>query len=509
MFRAAKIKGAECNQAAPATAKREVIDMRRYLPTLMLVVLVTGCKVGPDYRRPALDTPANWRFAEAQARQVVDTAWWEQFGDPVLNELILTALKESKDLRIAAARVQEFQGRYAVARGALFPSAGAGLSAGGERTSYRGQVTLPASAPNPTALYQANLFASWEIDLWGQLRRATESARADLLATEEAKRGVILSLVSAVAAGYIDLRDLDRQLEIARSTAKSREEYLRIFTLRFKAGYVSELELSQVRSQYEQALATIPALENQIAQQENGLSALVGRNPGPIPRGRIIEQLGVPVVPAGLPSDLLQRRPDLRQAEEQLVSANAQIGVARARYFPSISLTGLLGFESIHLTELFSGPARTWNFTGSLAEPLFTAGTIAAQVRIAEAVRDEALFNYQRAIQNAFRDTEDALVDQRRTREQLAAQARQVAALATYASTARLRYENGYTSFLEVLDAERSLFDAQLSYTQTMGRLFQALINLYKAMGGGWVVLAERASEAAGTAPAQAAAKRQ
>lgn len=448
--------------------------------------------VGPDYRRPAVDAPSSWRFAENEVKELADTRWWEQFNDPVLDGLIVVALRENKDLGSAAARVEEFRARYVVTRAPLFPQVGVGASAGGERTTGRGQVPLPGTAPNPTELYQANVFASWEIDLWGKLRRASEAARADLLATEEGKRAVILSLVTSVAGAYVNLIDLDRQLDIARRTAKSREESHRIFTLRFQGGYISDLELSQATSEYEQALATIPAIEKAISQQENALSLLLGRNPGPVARGKAIDALGSPAVPAGLPSDLLERRPDIRQAEQQLVSANAQIGVARAQFFPSISLTGEYGWESTRLSQLFTGPARMWTWAASASQPLFAGGAIAAGVRVTEAFRDEALLAYQKAIQSAFRDVEDALVDQRRTREQLDAQARQVDALRIYASTARLRYENGYTSYIEVLDAERSLFDAELAFTQTRGGLLQALINLYKAMGGGWVVAAEK-----------------
>jgi outer membrane protein, multidrug efflux system len=463
-----------------------------FLPIILVCLALGGCLVGPDYRRPAIDTPKNWRFAEEQAKALADTAWWEQFQDQALNELIGVAIRENKDLKIAAARVEEFRGRYGVARASLLPQVGAGASVGGERTTQRGQAPLPATAPNPTDLYQANFFASWELDLWGQLRRGTEAARADLLATEEGKRAVILSLVASVAGAYVNLRDLDRQLEIAQRTAKSREESYHIFTLRFQAGYVSDLELSQANSLYEQALATIPALQKAISQQEDALSLLLGRNPGSVGRGKVIEALAAPAVPAGLPSELLERRPDLRQAEQQLISANAQIGVAKARYFPNITLTGLFGWESTNLSQLFTGPAHMWNWTAPLTQPLFTGGSIAQGVKISEAFRDEALLNYQKAVQSAFRDVEDALVDQKSTREQLAAQARQVEALRLYASTARLRYDNGYTSYIEVLDAERSLFDAELGYTQTMGALLQALINLYKAMGGGWVALAEK-----------------
>ena len=302
----------------------------------------------------------------------------------------------------------------------------------------------------------------------------------------------ILSLVSAVANGYITLRDFDKQREIAVNTAKTREESYKLFKQRFEGGVISELELNQVKSEYEQALATIPQIEKQIVFQENALSRLLGRNPGPIARGKHIDELVLPAVPMGLPSDLLANRPDIRQAEQVLVAANARIGVARAQYFPALSLTGLFGQASADLSNLFTGSARVWSWGGSVAAPIFTGGAIRGQVKAAEAVRQQALFGYQRAIQTAFREVEDALVDQRRTREQLEAQQRQVDSLRDYTRFARLRYENGYTSYIEVLDAERSLFSAELTYVQTQGTLFGALVNLYKAMGGGWVVEADK-----------------
>ena len=472
--------------------------MRRLAAPALCALLLAGCLVGPDYRRPQVETPPSWRSAEKEARQLTDTAWWQQFGDPVLGELIAVALKENKDLLLATARVEEFLGRYQVARAPLFPAIGAGASAGRSRTTELGQIPLPAGTRNPYNVYQAGFFASWELDFWGKYRRASEAARADLIGAEEGKRSVILSLVASVAGSYVNLRDLDRQLEVAQRTATSREESYKIFQLRFQGGLISELELSQVKSEYEQALATIPALEKSIAQQEDFLSVLLGCNPGPMARGKTIDGLALPAVPAGLPSELLDARPDIRQAEQELISANAQIGVARAQFFPSISLTGMFGGESTTLSNLFSGPARSWSWTVPVLQPVFTGGSIAGQVRTAEAFRKEALFQYQKAIQNAFRDVEDALVDQDRTRQQLQAQARQLEALRVYARTARLRYDNGYTSYLEVLDAEQSLFSAELGYVQTQGALFQALIDLYKAMGGGWVVKAGKMTPPAG-----------
>ena len=466
--------------------------MRRIVLLALFSLILGGCMVGPDYRRPAVETPRAWRFEEKVTGDLADTLWWEQFNDPILNGLIGTALRESKDLKIATARLEEFRGRYDLARAALFPQVGAAASAGRQRVTEFGQVPLPSTATNPVELYQGSLFASWEIDLWGKLRRGTEAARANLLGTEEERRGVILSLVAAVAGAYVNLRNLDRQLEIARDTAMSRAQAHRIFMLRFEAGFVSELELSQAKSEYERALAAIPSLEKSIARQEDALSVLLGRNPGAITRGKTIEELELPAVPAGLPSDLLARRPDIRQAEQDLIAANAQIGIARARYFPDISLTGMFGWQSTQLSQLFTGPARIWNWAVPATQPIFTGGSIASQVKAVEALRDEALFQYQKVIQNAFRDVEDALVDQQRTREQLVTQARQVESLQRYAQVARLRYDNGYTSYIEVLDAERSLFDAALAYWQAQGALFQALINLYKAMGGGWIAALEK-----------------
>ncbi|SBT07266.1 RND efflux system, outer membrane lipoprotein, NodT family [Candidatus Accumulibacter aalborgensis] len=464
--------------------------MRKPPLVTLLALLVSACMVGPDYVRPPVDTPTAWRLSEKDARDLANTLWWEQLGDPVLNDLVTTALRENKDLMIAAARVDQFAGNYGIVRSGLFPQLSA--SADARRQRDISAVVIGAGGNEIYNSYNAVLNASWEIDIWGRIRRQTEAARAQLLASEEGRRGVILSLVGSVAGAYINLRDLDRQLEIARATAKSRGESYDIFKLRFEGGIISVLELSQNKSQYEEALASIPPLEKAIAQQENGLSVLLGRNPGPIPRGKDIDHLTLPVIPAGLPSDLLERRPDLRRTEQNLIAANALIGAARAAYFPTISLTGLFGYASTSLSNLFDGPNKVWSYGAPITMPLFTAGAIAGQVQAAEATQQQALFGYQKAIQEAFREVNDALVSQDRTREQLKAQRRQVEALQQYAATARLRYDNGYTSYIEVLDAERSLFNVQLQYTQTQQVEFQSMINLYLAMGGGWVSEAEK-----------------
>jgi multidrug efflux system outer membrane protein len=441
-----------------------------------------------------VETPPLWRFEEKEAREVVNTPWWEQFNDPVLNELIQAGLKENKDVRIAAARVEEFVGRYRTTRASLFPQVGAGASAGRIRVTEKAPTPFPSNGENPANDFQIFVNANWEIDLWGKLRRATEAARADFVGTEEGRRAIVLTLVASVASAYVNLRDLDMQLEIAKRTVKSREESYNLFQIRFRGGVISDLELNQVKSEYEQALSIIPFIEKTIAQQENGLTVLLGRNPGPVPRGKMIDEFVLPAVPAGLPSDLLVNRPDIRQAEQDLVAANARIGVARSQYFPSISLTSSFGYASTDLSKLFSGPAKVWSLAAPLTAPIFTAGAISGQVKSAKAVQQQALLRYQQVIQTAFREVEDALIDQKRTREQLEIQAKQVKSLRDYAHFARLRFDNGYTSYIEVLDAERSLFNAELSHAQTKGVLFQALVNLYKAMGGGWVVEADRIS---------------
>ena len=441
---------------------------------------------------PSIDTPKAWRFEEKEAKDLANTAWWEQFQDPVLNALIDEALKGNQDVKIAAARVEEYMGRYGFTRSALFPQIGIGASAGVDRYSEKMAIPLSPSMENPAPFNQIGLNGSWEIDLWGKLRRATEAARAALLATEENRRAVLLSLVAAVANGYVNLRDLDKQLEVAVATARSRKESYEVFKLRFEGGLVSDIEVNQSKAQFEQALGTIPLLQKIIAVQENDLNLLLGRNPGPIARGKTIDALSLPGVPAGLPSDLLSNRPDILKAEQELIAANANIGVARALYFPTISLTGLFGFSSKYLADLFTGPAQIWSFAVPVTMPIFTAGAIAGQVKATEAIQQQALFSYQKTIQTAFREVEDALSAQMRTREQLQAQAREVEALRNYAKTARLRYDNGYTSYLEVTFAEQNLFSAELAYTQTQGVLFQALVNVYKAMGGGWVTEADR-----------------
>lgn len=461
--------------------------MRRLIAVGLAAALTGGCTLGPDYLRPTVDTPPAWRVDYPEAAGVADTRWWEQFGDPALNELIETALKENRDLRIAAARVDQFLGLRQTTRSQFFPQIGASADVSRSQATERGVSPIPAGVPNPSDFYQAQAFASWEIDLFGRIRRQDEAALAQVLAAEEARRGVILTLVTSVASSYIVLRGLDQQLEIARATAQNYLESLRIFKLRYEGGTVSLMEVAQIQSQYQQAQAAIPLAERRIAQQENLLSVLLGRNPGPIARGRTLDELALPAIPAGLPSSLLERRPDVRQAEQDLIAANAQIGAAKALYFPVISLTGALGSASAELSDLFSGPASVWSIAAAASAPIFTFGSIEGQVRSAEAVQRQTLERYLQSVQSAFRETNDALIGTQKSAEQAAAELERVKALREFARFARMRYEGGVSSYVEVLVAENDLFSAELGYVQTRADSVGQLINVYQAMAGGWV----------------------
>jgi multidrug efflux system outer membrane protein len=457
----------------------------------LVLVLLAGCTVGQDYVRPAVDSPQTWRIDYADAADTANTRWWELFGDPVLDRLIDTALRENKDVRIAAARVEEFAARVDIFRSGLYPQLGydgAGSRNRISREAYGGQGSDERKYNN----YGIAANLSWELDLWGRIRRSTEAARAEFLAQEENRRAVILSLVSAVATSYVTLLQLDRQLEVSRETLETRSESLDLFRLKFKGGVVSELEVAQVRTEYEQAAAAIPPIERRIALTENALSILLGHNPGDIPRGQGIDDLKLPPVPAGVPSQLLERRPDIRAAEQDLIAADARIDVARAQYFPTISLTGLFGYASEALSDLLQSSANTWSLGGTALGPIFTGGRIQAQVRASEAVQRQALVGYLQTIQNAFREVDDSLVSIQKSREQLIAEGNRVNALDDYARLARLRYDEGYASYIEVLDAQRFLFDAELQYVATQGDVYASLVSAYKAMGGGWVTEAQR-----------------
>ena len=464
--------------------------MRISTLTVLLATVVVGCTVGPDYERPAVDAPTAWRIEYVTAAEVANTRWWEQFGDPVLNELVETALRENLDVRIAAARVDQFIGALTSTRSQFYPQLGYDAAAGRARASRVGQPPLPPGADPYFSLYEGALGASWQLDLFGRVTRLSEAAQAQVYASEQARRGVVLSVVTSVATSYITLRALDRQLEIAQATAANFTATLRLFELRFKAGIVAKTEVMQITSQQQQALAAIPAFEQAIAATENLISILLGRNPGPIPRGKTIDQLIAPLVPADLPSVLLERRPDILQAEQNLVAANANVGAARALYYPTFSITGVLGSVSTAFDDFLTGPAAARLIAADIAGPIFTFGGIEGQVSSAEAANRQALLFYQQTILNAFRETNDALTGSQKKIEQVQLQTNRVEALREFARLSRLRFDKGVSGYLEVLVADNELFAAELASVGLQADRYTQLINVYQSMGGGWVDIA-------------------
>ena len=456
--------------------------LRRALASCLALAL-SACAVGPDYERPELDMPDAWRVMPEEAVALANAEWWTQLGDPVLDQLIATALAGNLDVRIAAARVERFSAALQATRSGLMPQLGYG--AGAER-SRASELLLPAGADPYSTQYQAALSASWQLDLFGRVRRESEAAQARVYASQQAQQGVMLSLTASVAAAYVALRALDGQLEIARATAANYAGTLEIFRLRHEQGMVSRLEVAQVESQYQQAAAAVPLIVGQVAAQENLLSILLGQAPGPVPRGAALAELAVPAVPALLPSELLARRPDVLQAEQNLVAANADVGAAKARYFPDISLTGTLGQVSTALGDLADSAARSWSAGATIAGPLFTGGAVRGQVAAAEAARVEASLGYEATVLQALREVNDALAAVSATAENHAALARRADTLREYTRLARMRFEAGAAGYLEVLYASNELFAAELAAIAARQAQQANMITLYRALGGGW-----------------------
>jgi len=458
------------------------------LYSLMAVTgFLSGCAVGPDYARIDVETPAVFLYNEKDAVKTANPRWWEQFQDPMLDGLIKEAIENNKNVLMATANIEQAAAVLMQVRSPLFPQTGYSGGAANQRTA-ESNIHLP---DNPKTSYQTLASASWELDLWGRMRRLSEAVQADLLATQEAQRGVILSLTASVATSYIQLLGLDDQLMIARRSMETYAQSVALFENQFRHGQVSQMVVEQAKTQYETAAAEIPEIELQIAQTENALSVLLGRNPGPVKRGKTIHDIALPGVPADIPSDVLANRPDIRGAEQNLIAANAQIGAAKALYFPSISLTGSFGYASEHLSDLFETSSRTWKYGGSLTGPIFTAGAIAGQVKQAEAIQKAALLDYELSIQNAFADVENALVARRKISEKIGAQGRLVKAGQEYARLAAIQYHAGYAPYSTVLQAQQQLFPAELKYAQSRASLFASLVNIYLAMGGGWAADSE------------------
>jgi multidrug efflux system outer membrane protein len=464
--------------------------MKPIAVTLSLGLALSSCAMGPNYKRPSAQVPAQFRGAEGPAtpQSLADLNWFDLFEDDVLKQLVTTALEQNFDLRIAAERVLQARAQLGITRSDQFPTVGASAEFVANRGSSAGSaVFIPRGTNLDVSYTQVGFTLGWELDLWGRVRRLTESARAQYLATEEARHGVVTSLISDVTQTYFALRELDLELEIARKTRDIAQDGLRLTQLRHDQGAATGLDVRQAEQLLYTATAQIAGTERAIGQTENALSLLLGNNPGDIPRGKALEDFKAPPqVPPGLPSALLERRPDIREAERTLIAANALIGAARAQYFPQISLTGFLGGQSRALTGLFTGPARSWNFAPGATLPIFNAGRIRSNVRFTEAQQREALIRYEQSIQNAFREVSDGLIGYRKTVEQREQQELLVHALRETQRLSTLRYRGGLDSYLQVLDADRSLFQGDLTLARLRQQELDAIVQLYRALGGGW-----------------------
>jgi outer membrane protein, multidrug efflux system len=467
----------------------------RVLVVAIAAAWMTGCMLGPNYQRPDVQVPQTFRAPDPlpapQAESLADLKWWEVFKDEDLQQLVRTALQQNYDLRDAVARVEAARANLGITRSNQFPQVGASGDMQFTRLSRDGATPLPASfLPSQNRNWgEASLnLLSFEVDLWGRLRRATEAARANLLSADENRKAVVTTLVSDVATAYFTVRELDYELEISTRTLDDRRTSLQLVQARQGGGVANLLDLRQSEQLVDTAAETIPALQQQIEQTENQISLLLGKNPGDVMRhqGAFNEDLFPPDVPAGLPSALLERRPDIRASEQNLVAANAQIGIARAAYFPQLSLSGLIGGQSTQLSSLFSGPHSAWSFVPQVTQPIFTAGRLRSNVRLAEAQKESAVIQYQKTIQTAFTEVSNALIAHQRVRESRVQQQALVTALEDRKRLAYARYSGGVDTQLNALDADRDLLQAQLDLRQIRLNELLSVVQLYKALGGGW-----------------------
>ncbi len=478
------------------------------LPIIVLIFMISGCSVTKDYVSPEIDIPSDWRFSQEpstdqpnekkattipveQATILADAAWWEGFGDDDLNNLIKIALNENKDLRIAVSNVEEFNWRLKSSKSFYYPQFGYGAAAYQDQRSLETAIPLHQQAERVNGNYEASFGFNWEVDIWGRIKRANEAARADLLSVEESKRAVVLTLVSTLIENYVELLSLDSQLDVTKKTLDSRNEWVKVFEIKSKGGQISDLELVQVKSAYEEIAVRVAPLERRIALQENLISVLLGRNPKKINRNAGFDTLTMPDVPTGLPSDLLKRRPDILQDEQRLIAANARVGVVSTQYYPSFSLTGLLGFASTELSNFLQGSSNLWAYGLGLSGPLYTGGRIKGEVQQAKAQYDQVLNLYLKTVQNAFKEVNDSLISLAKLKEQREIQKRHLSTLNEYLRFAQSRYDSGYTPYITVMDSQRQLYRAEISFIQTKSQVLKELVNLYKAMGGGWVTKAE------------------
>lgn len=469
------------------TAESRTNKLARFTVAVLTFGLIAGCKVGPNYHRPVVQPPTAYRDlnenpqAQAQVASYADLPWWQVFEDPQLQELIRTALKQNYDLQLATERINAARAQLAITRSRLFPQVeGNGDFSGGKEHTFQTKSNFLTLAAD----------AAFQLDFFGQLRRANEASRARLLATEDAKQTVILTLVSDVASDYFELLQLDLQLQITHETVKTQQDSVKLTSLRVEHGVATKLDILQAQQVLDSANAQIPDLERQIAQEENAISILIGNYPQGVTRGRpLAEQSLPPEVPPGLPSSLIERRPDIREAEQVLIAANAEIGVAKAQFFPQISLTGSGGGSfgrSSAFSSLMSSQLGIWSYGAQVTQPIFTGGALRGNLRLAESQHQQALISYRQTIQRAFGDVSDALIGYQKLRQVRVRQEESVADLAESVRLSNMRYRGGTTTYLEVLDGQRSLFSAELTLAQARGSEYQSIVQLYRALGGGW-----------------------
>jgi multidrug efflux system outer membrane protein len=469
--------------------------MKKIFVILFTGFFLAGCAMGPDYQQPpAPEYPVHrGPGAVGEKQSLADVKWFELFQDPQLQGLIRTALEKNEDLQIAAARVLEAQASYGIARSDLFPHINGVGAADWSRYSRNSYPSGPADREDDN--YTAGLDLNWEIDLWGKLRRLNEAARAEYLSQEWARQGVQISLIAAVAQTYFEMRTMDQEMEISRRTKESREKSVKLTRVRLDMGVSTRLEVRQAENLLYTATARIPELESGIVQRENRISVLLAQPPSDIPRGLPLTGHALPVeIPAGLPSDLLTRRPDIQAAEQRLIAANARIGAARALYFPQISLTGFLGVQTSDLDDFITSDSTAWNIAGNVLQPIFNAGQISSLNEQAKAQYMGILADYRKTVLAAFQDVSDSLTGYQKARESRAEQEKLVVSLRDNANLAYKRFMGGLDSYLQVLDAERSLYDAELNLAQIQGQELLYLVRVYKALGGGWEVPAQTAS---------------
>jgi multidrug efflux system outer membrane protein len=475
------------NRAKEEKRSKPLKKLTELMAAMMSLSLVAGCRVGPNYHRPVVQPPTAFRDlsenpqAQAQAASYADLPWWQVFQDPQLQELIRTALKQNYDLQLATERINAARAQVAISRSRLFPQVqGNGDFSGGKEHNFQTKSNF--------LLLTAD--AAFQLDFFGRLRRATEASRADLLATEDARQTVILTLVSDVASAYFALLQLDLQLQITRETVKTQEDSVKLTNLRVEHGVATRLDVLQAQQVLDSANAQIPDLERRIAQEENAISILLGNYPQAVPRGRpLVEQPLPPEVPPGMPSSLIERRPDIREAEQVLVSANAQIGVAKAQFFPQIALTGSGGGSfgrSSAFSSLMSSQVGIWSYGAQMSQPIFTGGALRGNLDAAESQHQQALISYRQTIQRAFGDVSDALIGYEKLHQVRIRQQDTVKDLQESVRLSDMRYKGGTTTYLEVLDGQRSLFSAELTLAEARGTEYQSLVQLYRALGGGW-----------------------